>query len=566
MKTTMKKVLSMALALVLVLGVMPFQAFATGHAHQWIDSENGTHHVCQDSTCPATEEHTATTWRSDYTGHWRVCTVCNANFAFAPHTAEGTVDCVNASTCSVCDATIAALGHDTSGPAATCGTSKVCARSGCSAELEHYHGIDAPDQYHNFVEIEAGVAATCTSAGKEATYQCTNGCGKTIGGEAIPATGNHTPSNGYSSDATHHWQICGTGDAAHIVNKTTHTWNAATATTPKTCSVCGYSEGNALGSATINVKLLIGGTAQNAGSFSITAGGNKTANDILNTYLANSTYSASSISSSYVVDGSSTQYTGNQSVAITAGSTYVLYVTPVNSTNNTQSNTNGIYVSFVPNYNTYTYATYVAGPLEQSGVKLYTIPHNITRTGYTLEGWYYDAALTKKVPTDAVVTTSATFYAKWTQIAPYNVSVVIYTNGNKQTPTVTLDLYEWAQDGVITLADLQQAVVKQGIKANNNAGLSVYGPFTPNQWTSYVSHDYFRNSTERVSVNAGEATVLYAMVHNVKITKGTVDPYGAIADKSNPKTGDMIYAPMMVLGLSASALAVLFYLNKKRAF
>ena len=38
------------------------------------------------------------------------------------------------------------------------------------------------------------------------------------------------------------------------------------------------------------------------------------------------------------------------------------------------------------------------------------------------------------------------------------------------------------------------------------------------------------------------------------------------ADSTNPKTGDTIYAPVMIMGASVSALAVLYYLNKKRAY
>ena len=37
------------------------------------------------------------------------------------------------------------------------------------------------------------------------------------------------------------------------------------------------------------------------------------------------------------------------------------------------------------------------------------------------------------------------------------------------------------------------------------------------------------------------------------------------ADTSNPKTGDSIYAPIAVLGVSATALAAaMFFYNKKR--
>lgn len=517
MKTTMKKVLSMTLALVLVLGMLPMAAQAT-HVH--VDADNSGY--C-DAECNGVVEagHIHKPGDGATCTHGAICSECGwwlSGLNTANHVSVSTTLSADANghyyRCNDCGAHIDEAGHEGNRDSANCTEAVICKHCGYTMQAALNHDW-AP--------------ATCTT----------------------PKTCKRTD--------------CGITEG----NALGHTWEAATASTGEFCSICRTpGDDGPLGSATVRVCVLMGGTSQNGGSFTITASGTKTANEILSAYLSSSvsTHTASQISSSYVAaEGSATQYSGNQILEIAPNATYVLYLTPVNSTNNTQSNTNGIYVSFVPNYNTYTYATYVAGPLA-SGVKLYTIPHNISRTGYTLEGWYYDAALTQKVPTDAVVTTSATFYAKWTQIAPYNVSVVIYTNGNKQTPTVTLDLYEWAQDGVITLADLQQAVAKHGIKANNNAGLSVYGPFTPNQWTSYVSHDYFRNSTERVSVNAGEATVLYAMVHNVKITKGTVDPYGTIADKSNPKTGDMIYAPMMVLGLSASALAVLFYLNKKRAF
>lgn len=508
MKTTMKKVLSMALALVLVLGMLPMAAQATDHTYHY---DNNANNVCDVPNCEVS-----------------VSTPCNHPFNSSDAT------CTAKAVCRICGLEHGELAAH-SGGTATCKDLAVCDVCG-----QGYGSLNA---------------------------------GNHVGGEEVRDYRAPSCVAGYSGDT---WCLgCNTKKATGIVTEPLadpdHVWEAATATTPQICSVCRTTGDGPLGTATISVKLLIGGTSQNAGSFSITAGGTKTATEILNTYLANSTYSASTISSSYVVDSSAIRYTDNQSVAITAGGTYTLYVTPVSSVNNNQSGGNNggssgpFTVGFVPNYNTYNYATYVANTVPH-GFPVYSIAHNITRTGYTLEGWYFDAALTKRVPNDATITGNATFYAKWTQIAPYNVSVVIYTNGNKNTPTVTLDLYGWAQDGVITLADLQQAVAKQGIKANNNAGLSVYGPFTPNQWTSYVSHDYFRNSTERVSVNSGEATVLYAMVHNVKITKGTVDPYGAIADKTNPKTGDMIYAPMMVLGLSASALAVLFYLNKKRAF
>lgn len=60
----------------------------------------------------------------------------------------------------------------------------------------------------------------------------------------------HSWSSEWSSDATYHWHKCtgtGTCDAGNVKDKAEHTWTAATCTTPKTCSICGKTEGNALG-------------------------------------------------------------------------------------------------------------------------------------------------------------------------------------------------------------------------------------------------------------------------------------------------------------------------------
>lgn len=557
MKTTMKKVLSMALALVLVLGMLPMAAMATTlpHAHDLTKDTCGidgcTYHK---SECAAGHTFDGT-YSYDANNHWQVCTKCLNWFNTNAHTG-GTATCTTKKVCDTCKQPYG----DVDPTAHTGGTASCKAQAVCTSCNTPYGGANSNN--HIRTEIRYAKAATCNTEGHEGNRYCLD-CNATISyGSVIPATGNHVDANNtWEYNDGEHYRTCGCGET---FDHEGHKWEEATATTPKLCSVCGKIDSNypALGIATISVRIINGGTTQSGGSFTVTAG-DMTAKQILTAFLATSSYSESNITSYYVTDS---KYTGNQNVPMTAGGTYVLTITPANNVNNnyTNNNDNVISVGFVPNYNNYN-TPYVINGIAP-GTPVYSINNNITRVGYTLEAWCYNRECTEIVPNNAVVNNDATFYAKWKQIAPYNVSVVVYTNGNKQTPTVTLDLYEWAQDGVITLADLQQAVVKHGIKANNNAGLSVYGPFTPNQWTSYVSHDYFRNSTERVSVNAGEATVLYAMVHNVKITKGTVDPYGAIADKSNPKTGDMIYAPMMVLGLSASALAVLFYLNKKRAF
>ena len=80
-------------------------------------------------------------------------------------------------------------------------------------------------------------AATCTA---KATYYYSCTCGEKgtatfESGETLP----HTPSTEWSKDATHHWHVCTTCNAE--LNKEAHKPGpAATETTPKTCTVCGY--------------------------------------------------------------------------------------------------------------------------------------------------------------------------------------------------------------------------------------------------------------------------------------------------------------------------------------
>ena len=83
--------------------------------------------------------------------------------------------------------------------------------------------------------------------------------------------------------------------------------------------------------------------------------------------------------------------------------------------------------------------------------------------------------------------------------------------------------------------------------------------FDEDGWEAYVKNDKTAQDVESLKVDNNVFEI------HVRIS-GSSKSSGSTADSSNPKTGDDIFAPVMVLGVSASALAVLFYLNKKRAF
>lgn len=114
-------------------------------------------------------------------------------------------------------------------------------------------------------------------------------------------------------------------------------------------------------------------------------------------------------------------------------------------------------------------------------------------------------------------------------------------------------------------------------------GKKVGETITKAEVTKAVGKYYNISSLAMYDEQAWEDYVDGASVEAVASLEMTTDPYfidvkisgtaksgssgsSYTADSSNPKTGDAIFAPVAVLGLSASALAVLFFLNKKRAY
>ncbi|MBQ9145461.1 MAG: hypothetical protein IJX70_03240, partial [Clostridia bacterium] len=87
--------------------------------------------------------------------------------------------------------------------------------------------------------------ATCAEAGSKHT-ECTV-CGETVNTEVISATGEHTW-NDATCTAPKTCSVCGATDGEELG----HTWVDADCDTPKTCSVCGETEGEALGHAWVD--------------------------------------------------------------------------------------------------------------------------------------------------------------------------------------------------------------------------------------------------------------------------------------------------------------------------
>ncbi len=165
-----------------------------------------------------------TDWKADSTGHWHACSLCGARQDYGQHTG-GTATCVAKAVCEVCHTEYGDFGaHDFP-----------------DSEWEH----DADHHWRKCTRCDAttspadhaGGTATCTA---KAVCEV---CGSLYG---EPDPNNHTGTLGtWESDGSEHWKeysCCG----VHA-ETAAHTWNAATCTAPKTCSVCGATEGSPLG-------------------------------------------------------------------------------------------------------------------------------------------------------------------------------------------------------------------------------------------------------------------------------------------------------------------------------
>lgn len=169
-----------------------------------------------------------------------------------------------------------------------------------------------------------------------------------------------------------------------------------------------------------------------------------------------------------------------------------------------------LYAKWTLNQYTITYNVDGGSPISNAtvdyGTKMDTAPVT-TKTGYTFGGWYSDPGLTSTVVFPYTVSTSATFYAKWT-VNKYTVTFnsnggsavdnmsVTYNTAIGTLPTSTLagsTFGGWYSDSQLTKVVTAATVI--------TADITLYAKFTVNQYT--VTYD----SNSGTSVDA--ATVDY---------------------------------------------------------
>ena len=143
----------------------------------------------------------------------------------------------------------------------------------------------------------------------------------------------------------------------------------------------------------------------------------------------------------------------------------------------------------------------------------------------------------------------------------YPVYLNIYTDTTVGTVKKTVNITEGiAADGLVTLAEVKSVVEYYYNAVNTDKGIQYDGlyPAQGNWVSDYVADEKY----ERIGGLYEAAADRYVYI-NVMITNAVAASSGT-ADSSNPKTGDNIFMVASVMTVSASALAALLFLNKKR--
>ena len=196
--------------------------------HNWIEATCDHPEVC--TNCGDTEGSTlGHSWKAATCSEPKTCTTCWATEGKQLGHTWDVNDCTAPGTCTVCSITREAGDHSVSFTSTDIQMhSGICDSCGATVTQKHYYGGDefcddcGYEHTHSLTHVPAK-DATCTTTGNVEYWSC-SACGMTFSDEA------------------------GTTEITEIViPENGHSWNEATCITPKTCSVCGETEGEALG-------------------------------------------------------------------------------------------------------------------------------------------------------------------------------------------------------------------------------------------------------------------------------------------------------------------------------
>lgn len=195
------------------------------------------------------------------------------------------------------------------------------------------------------------------------------------------------------------------------------------------------------------------------------------------------------------------------------------------------------------------------------------------KTGYTFKGWKIDNKgdlYTSAQVAKLVIKGNVDFYAyleKDTTTTnnkfPYKVYLHIFKDNKADDPAKTINITEGiALDGKVTLDEVK-TVVKNYYTAKTSDGIKYDGLYmAKGNWVGNLVNDTQKYTTiEDTNEFRKESEVhINVMITNANAKSTTNEK----ADKTNPKTGDMIFIPVIFMVVSGAAIAGVYFYNKKR--
>ena len=208
----------------------------------------------------------------------------------------------------------------------------------------------------------------------------------------------------------------------------------------------------------------------------------------------------------------------------------------------------------------------------------YAEEHVGTKSGYTFSGWKKNGTgdvLSTATVADLAITANTEFRPVFTANSSSSGSGSSGTTTNKFPYPVYLNIYKdtlvgspdkrveitngIALDGLVSLAEVK-TVVKNYYTAKDSDGISYDGLYiAEGNWVA----NYVADTQKYDSIKAGEMRQTGTVYINVMIGNAKAKSTST-ADTSNPKTGDTIFVPFMVMGVTATALAAAYVFGKKR--
>lgn len=197
-----------------------------------------------------------------------------------------------------------------------------------------------------------------------------------------------------------------------------------------------------------------------------------------------------------------------------------------------------------------------------------------TKTGYTFKGWKIDNKgdlYTSAQVAKLVIKGNVEFYAyleKDTTTTnnkfPYKVYLHIFKDNKIDDPAKTINITEGiALDGKVTLDEVK-TVVKNYYTAKTSDGIKYDGMYmAKGNWVGNFVNDTQKYDTisDTNELRKESEVHINVMITNANAKSATNEK----ADKTNPKTGDMIFIPVIFMVVSGAAIAGVYFYNKKRS-